>query len=37
MNDNTLRQNIIDALDFEPSIGAANVGVAVNADHLRIY
>lgn len=31
MNDNTLRQNIIDELEFEPSIDAANIGVAVSA------
>lgn len=31
MNDNTLRQNIIDELEFEPSIDAANIGVAVDA------
>lgn len=37
MDDNTLWQNIIDALHFEPSIDAANIGVAVDADHLRIY
>lgn len=37
MSDNTLRQNIIDELDFEPSIDAANIGAAVDADHLRIY
>lgn len=30
MNDNILRQNIIDELDFEPSIDAANIGVAVD-------
>lgn len=30
MNDKILRQNIIDELDFEPSIDAANIGVAVN-------
>lgn len=29
MDDKTLRQNIIDELDFEPSINAANIGVAV--------
>ncbi len=29
MNDNTLRQDIIDELDFEPSIDAADIGVAV--------
>lgn len=37
MNDNTLWQNIIDELDFEPSVDAVNIGVAVDADHLRIY
>lgn len=30
MSDNTLRQNIIDELDFEPSIDAANIGAAVD-------
>lgn len=29
MDDKVLRQNIIDELDFEPSINAANIGVAV--------
>ncbi|WP_180899846.1 BON domain-containing protein [Martelella soudanensis] len=29
MQDNTLRQNIIDELEFEPSIDAADIGVAV--------
>lgn len=29
MNDSTLRQDIIDELDFEPSIEAADIGVAV--------
>jgi BON domain len=29
MDDKTLRQNVIDELDFEPSINAANIGVAV--------
>ena len=29
MNDSTLRQDIIDELDFEPSIDAASIGVAV--------
>jgi osmotically-inducible protein OsmY len=28
MNDNELRQNVIDELEFEPSIDAANIGVA---------
>ncbi|MBB5206548.1 BON domain-containing protein [Chiayiivirga flava] len=28
MNDNELRQNVIDELDFEPSLDAANIGVA---------
>ena len=28
MNDKILRQNIIDELEFEPSIEAANIGVA---------
>lgn len=30
MNDGTLRQNIIDELDFEPSIDPAGIGVAVD-------
>jgi osmotically-inducible protein OsmY len=30
MNDNILRQNIIDELEFEPSIDAADIGVAVD-------
>lgn len=29
MSDRSIRQDIIDELDFEPSINAANVGVAV--------
>jgi osmotically-inducible protein OsmY len=29
MDDKALRQNIIDELGFEPSINAANIGVAV--------
>lgn len=29
MNDKQLRQNVIDELDFEPSIDAADIGVAV--------
>jgi hypothetical protein len=29
MSDSAIRQDIIDELDFEPSIDAANVGVAV--------
>ncbi|MBB2830679.1 UNVERIFIED_ORG: osmotically-inducible protein OsmY [Rhizobium esperanzae] len=29
MNDRKLRQDIIDELDFEPSVDAANIGVAV--------
>jgi osmotically-inducible protein OsmY len=29
MNDSTLRQDIIDELDFDPSIDAAHIGVAV--------
>ncbi|MBX5135332.1 BON domain-containing protein [Rhizobium lentis] len=29
MDDITLRQNIIDELDFEPSIDAANIGISV--------
>jgi len=31
MNDKELRQDIIDELDFEPSIDAANIGVAVES------
>lgn len=30
MNDKQLRQNILDELDFDPSIDAANIGVAVD-------
>jgi osmotically-inducible protein OsmY len=30
MNDKEIRQNIIDELDFEPIVDAANIGVAVN-------
>lgn len=30
MSDNALRQNIIDELEFDPSIDAANIGVAVD-------
>ncbi|TIP93613.1 MAG: BON domain-containing protein [Mesorhizobium sp.] len=30
MNDNTLRQNVIFELEFQPSIDAANIGVAVD-------
>ena len=30
MNDNFLRQLVLDELDFEPSINAANIGVAVD-------
>ena len=30
MNDNALRQNIIDELEFDPSIDAASIGVAVD-------
>jgi hypothetical protein len=29
MSDMTLRQDIIDELDFDPSIDSANIGVAV--------
>lgn len=29
MDDSTLKQDIIDELDFEPSIDAADIGVAV--------
>jgi len=31
MNDKQVRQNIIDELDFEPSVNAANIGVAFEA------
>jgi osmotically-inducible protein OsmY len=31
MNDKQLRQNVIDELDFDPSIDAADIGVAVEA------
>lgn len=31
MDDRKLRQDVIDELDFEPSIDAANIGVAVDA------
>jgi osmotically-inducible protein OsmY len=31
MDDRTLRQHIIDELDWEPTVDAANIGVAVNA------
>lgn len=30
MNNNILRQDIIDELEFQPSIDAANIGVAVD-------
>jgi osmotically-inducible protein OsmY len=30
MNDMTLRQNVMDELEFEPSVDAANIGVAVD-------
>jgi osmotically-inducible protein OsmY len=30
MNDRQLRQNVIDELEFEPSVDAANIGVAAN-------
>jgi len=30
MNDRLIRQNVIDELDFEPSIDAAHIGVAVD-------
>jgi osmotically-inducible protein OsmY len=32
MDDKTLRQLIIDELDYEPSIDAANIGVAVEKE-----
>ena len=31
MEDKTLRQTIIDELDYEPSIDAAHIGVAVDS------
>jgi len=31
MDDKTLRQEIVDELDWEPSVGAAHIGVAVEA------
>ena len=31
MDDRTLKQNVADALDFDPSIQAGNIGVVVNA------
>jgi osmotically-inducible protein OsmY len=31
ISDHKLRQDVIDELDFEPSMDAAHVGVAVNA------
>lgn len=43
MNDKSLRQDIIDELDFEPSIDAADIGVAVSdgivtlTGHVRTY
>ena len=30
MSDMTLRQDVIDELDFDPSINSANIGVAVS-------
>jgi osmotically-inducible protein OsmY len=30
MNDKTLQQDVLDELDFEPSVNAANIGVAVD-------
>jgi osmotically-inducible protein OsmY len=30
MNDKQLRQNVIDELEFEPSVDAANIGVAAS-------
>lgn len=30
MDDKTLRQNVIDALDWDPSVDSANIGVAVD-------
>lgn len=30
MNNNILRQDIIDELEFQPSVDAANIGVAVD-------
>ena len=43
MDDKTLRQNVIDELDFEPSINSADIGVAVEegvvtlTGHVRTY
>ena len=43
MNDMTLRQHVLDELEFEPSIDAANIGVAVDkgtvtlAGYVRTY
>ncbi|MWD29104.1 BON domain-containing protein [Aquicoccus sp. SCR17] len=43
MDDKTLRQNVIDELDFEPSIDSADIGVAVEegvvtlSGHVRTY
>jgi hypothetical protein len=43
MNDERLRQNIIDELEFKPSLNAANIGVAVEngvvtlTGHVRSY
>lgn len=43
MSDITLRQDIIDELDFDPSIDSANIGVAVSdgvvtlTGHVRSY
>ncbi|TCR75613.1 BON domain-containing protein [Rhizobium sp. BK376] len=43
MNDNSLRQNILDELEFEPSVNAAHIavtvenGVATLGGHVRTY
>jgi hypothetical protein len=31
MNDMVLRRNILDELEFEPSLNAANIGVLISA------
>ncbi len=43
MNDNQLRQNVIDELEFDPSVNSASIGVAVEdgvvtlSGHVRSY
>ena len=37
MNDKPLRQNVIDELDFEPSIDAADIGVAVEGGVIHAF